>query len=302
MRLLTGHTNTVEALAYSRNGNLLASGGRDRSIRIWDTGTGRCQAVFKGVTDGWVRDVAWSIDDNSLCIIDSDRGVRVWDTTRAKEAWLLAQNQFGLYFRSAYSPDGRLLVACFGGGGPSEDSPDYEEGSIKIWQTKNFAQNPKRIETFASSLTFSNNGGLLVSGGGKHIELWDTANFKKAWSWTTQSSVSALAFAPDNRVLAAAEAKGMIVLDIDKRCQIASLPRQRKSIEAVAFAPDGQHMITGGNDGVVAIWQTETWERVTTFEFDLGKIRCLAIAPDGLTAVAGGERGRLIQWDLEVGD
>ena len=64
---------------FSHNGQRLASGSADKTVRLWDTETGALQQTLEGHTN-WVHSVAFSHDDRRLASASSDKTVRIWDT------------------------------------------------------------------------------------------------------------------------------------------------------------------------------------------------------------------------------
>jgi WD40 repeat protein len=77
---LLGHTHMVECLACSPDGQRLATGSLDRTIKLWDTSTGEEVFTLRGHTSGVVS-VAFSPDGRRIASGSWDRTVRVWDTT-----------------------------------------------------------------------------------------------------------------------------------------------------------------------------------------------------------------------------
>ncbi|MGF2040260.1 MAG: WD40 repeat domain-containing protein [Nostoc sp. CmiVER01] len=69
MQVLLGHTGAVWTVAISPQGNTLASGGVDQTIRLWDLQAGH---------SGWVRSVIFSCDGQILFCSD-DRTIKLWD-------------------------------------------------------------------------------------------------------------------------------------------------------------------------------------------------------------------------------
>jgi len=79
-------------------------------------------------------------------------------------------------------------------------------------------------------------------------------------------------------------------------------------VNDIALSPSGQIAISGGEDGVVIVWDINTGKEIRRFEGHSGPVRAVAVSPDGLTVISGGlsgasmmEPGELILWDLRTG-
>jgi len=84
LQKLEGHTSWVHAVAFSPDGSLLASASRDRTVRLWNAGTGQEVQKLEGHTD-WVRAVAFSPDGSLLASASRDRTVRLWNAGTGQE-------------------------------------------------------------------------------------------------------------------------------------------------------------------------------------------------------------------------
>jgi WD40 repeat protein len=104
--VLEGHTGPVFAVAFSPDGQLLASGSYDHTVRLWNPATGKELQKLEGHTD-LVQTVAFSPDGQLLASGSYDHTVRLWNPATGKELQKLKVD--GVVTMMSFSSNGPFL-------------------------------------------------------------------------------------------------------------------------------------------------------------------------------------------------
>ena len=192
---VSGHTNTVYSLTFKPNSYLLASGSKDKTIRIWDVGdlnNLRHVRTLRGHTD-YVYSVAWSPDGRTLASASGDGTVRLWNPNNGINFAVLRGHTENVIC-VAWSPDGRILAS---------GSADY---TVRLWDpdthgTRRVLRGHTRDVV---TLAFHPNGETLASGShDTTIRLWHpNTGVYKAPLTRYSSRRNSLAFSPNGQILA----------------------------------------------------------------------------------------------------
>jgi DNA-binding beta-propeller fold protein YncE len=161
LHTLTGHTKMVLSVACSPDGKLIASGGFDRTVRIWNAETGVQTALFKG--DSAARSLTFSRDGKTLVAgLGWSGDVKFWDTATFRELRTLKAKNLYL-FSVALSPDGKRLAAAGVERDPDSDRAYPDRGRVHIWDLASGKSLPPiPLSNHASGVVFSTDGKYVL--------------------------------------------------------------------------------------------------------------------------------------------
>jgi WD40 repeat protein len=257
LKTLRGHLNRVWTIAFSPDGQLLASGSDDQTIRLWNAHDGTCLTVLQGHTGG-VTSVSFSPNGQLLASASDNSSIRLWSidhgtclrTLHGHTRWVWAV---------AFSPDGQTLAS------------GSDDRTIRLWEVEtgtcrktlqgntDVRGSEDASARWVTSLSFSPNGQTLASGGeGASVRLWsvqDGTCFRLLQGHS--SCVWAVAFSPDGQTLASGSADLSVRLwDVQSGTCLKTFQGRTNGVRSVSFNPDGSMLASGSHDALVRLWDT----------------------------------------------
>jgi DNA-binding XRE family transcriptional regulator/Tol biopolymer transport system component len=247
---LTGPVGAVNSVAFSPDGETLATGNADGTVRRWDVATHRQITALTG--PGAVNSVAFSPDGTTLVGGSTHGTVQRWDVATRRQITALRDPAFtGTVTSVAFSPDGTTLVGA------------SRYHAVRVWDltTNSCTCVPPLTTTIttspATSVAFSPDGVTLATGNADGtVRLWDVATDRQIAALTGPAGpVTSVALSRDGETLAAGSADGIVrVWDVATDRQITALTGPGGAVTSVAFSPDGTTLATGSADHTVRLW------------------------------------------------
>jgi WD40 repeat protein len=236
-------------VAFSPDGELLASTDELGRLKLCDSHSGKETGMFKDVQEGssW-GGVAFSADGKTLAQA-GDRGVVCWDVAGGATTTVFPTN--GVTSSFALSPDGHRWAIA-----------DVTHGPVQVWLYLVPGQLGLTADHWddgpAVAVAFSPDGKFLSIGcSDGTVRLWDIDARKRAALLTGHTErVTVVAFSADGKSLATVSWDGTLrVWDLATSNERARLQAGRDSFfNSVSFSSDGRFLAAGGKDATVRVW------------------------------------------------
>jgi WD40 repeat protein/serine/threonine protein kinase len=312
---LRGHKNTVQGLALSPDGKLLATGtSGHEEVRIWDVSTCQVRATLPAYT----RYPACSFSPDGRHLATSserDSTVRLWDVASGRTT-LILREQTGMLF----SPDGRHLATV------------GTTGAVNLWDLASRQPEVRTLEagggTILGSLAFRPNGRELAASSEITVHLWDPASgrptrtlFQQVTIWNHPPNrmvyqqvpgvLRSVAFSPDGRWLAgttrhlhiflwdAASGRPVRTLGWPGPLAFNMYMGGGYQLGGVAFRPDSRLLAVAGFDSLVRLWDPATGKEVRILRGHNFPVLSVAFHPDGRRLASAGAEIKI--WDTVSG-
>ncbi|PWY78215.1 WD40 repeat-like protein [Aspergillus heteromorphus CBS 117.55] len=292
--LLRGHLRGVSAVRFSPDSTMIASGGADGAVKVWDTVTGRLIHTFEGHLAG-ISTISWSPDGATIASGSDDKTIRLWNVLTGKAHPIPFVGHHNYVYQIAFSPKGNMLV-----------SGSYDE-AVFLWDVRS-ARVMRSLPAHSDPV-----GGIDVVWDGTLvascatdglIRIWDTATGQCLRTLVHEDNppVTAVKFSPNGKYVLAWSLDDCVRLwdYVEGRCikTYQGHANRKYSLQGgfgvygVSGAPVHAFAVSGSEDGAVLCWDVVSKQVLQRIEGHAGVVL-------GVDACSMGESRLLVSCGLD---
>jgi WD40 repeat protein len=259
---LLGHRQRIHYIAWSPNGKLIASGGEDDIIRLWNTQTGKPLEPLVGHS-GAIYSLAWSSDGQTLASGSGDGNIHIW-AVKTGRLWRTLAGSGGPVYSLVWSRSAHILAS------------GSHDQTIRFWDTINW----RLLHVLTGhtgpvySVAWSPDEGTLASGSSDcSIRLWDgVTGLARQELKVHFGAVYSVAWSRDEILASGSRDQTIRLWHPKKRMATQVLEGHTDAICSVAFSSDGRLLASQCHDGTIGIWNPVTCDQIESIAEEVDNI------------------------------
>jgi WD40 repeat protein len=286
---LIGHSEAISSVAITPDGQNVASASHDKTIKLWNSQTGKLNRTIYGHTLA-VLSLAISSDGQNLVSGSLDETIKQWNLNTGQQIRSLKSDGYVAWNNAiAISQDGQTLVT------------GSTDKTIRLWNLNT----GQRLRTLYGhtlpimGVAMSTNGQILASAStDKTVRLWNPNSGKQIHLLSGHTTwVTSLAISPDNQMVVSGSLdKTIRIWNASTGELVRTLSGHDYSVLSLAISPDGKILASGGLDGEIRLWNLETGMLLHSLLGHNGQVVSLAISQDSKTLVSGSADETIKIW------
>jgi len=281
----------VSDVAFSPDGQMIATSSDDLQIRLWNADTGELRYELPGNRNA-IFCMTFSPDRRWLAAGGDGGQIRLWNVETG-QLWKTLSGQDSEVTALSFSPSGTTILAV--GSTITSWNIDAEQANLSVKDIL-----VRRFHTSnATIVAISPDRGSVVASGDHGLTAWDVSSDKSRTIVSGDGyKIRAVAFSPDGKTLASGGWDNMVRFwNFESGKEIHTCAGHTNHIFDMAFAPDGKSVASAGRDSTVRVWDAGSGQLLSTLKGHSGRISTIAFSSDGKTLASGGRDATLVLWE-----
>jgi len=286
LRTLKGHASGVQAIDFSPDGEIIATGSDDQTIKFWSK-DGKELRTFRGHS-GAAWDIEFSPDGTFIASLGAGNAVKLWQPKNIFFLPLLGHD--AAVYTAAFAPDGKIVATV------------STDGMMKLWRVDGTLLLTLKEGTAGLwDVAFSPDGKVIAVGGEKTVKLWHKSGRFLREIKAHKGTIHGITWSPDGKIIATASTDGTVKLWQPNGVLVRTLKLDGSAFWTVAFSPDGKALAVVGSSGTVAIWKPDG-TLLQAIDAHQALTTGVSFSPDGKTLASASTDGTVKLWKLDPSD
>ncbi|MEO1669322.1 MAG: TIR domain-containing protein [Cyanobacteria bacterium J06631_2] len=286
---LSGHYGAVLGVAFSPDGELIASGSADNTVILWQQ-DGSFLTQLEG-HEGSVNAVTFSPDSQLVASASADNTVRLWRRDGSFVKTFRGESDFN---QVAFSRDGKTLALAAKDGTIQLRSLDYNQFVL----TATLKGDNPTGGSFNSVAFSPDNRFIAAASDDRTVKVWQRDGTLVSVLKDNQGHrrrVLNLAFSPDSQLIATASEDRTVKIWQRDGTWLRTLRGHQGSVRGVAFSPDGQKIVSGSQDRTLKLWLLDG-TLLQTLKGHRDRVTAVDFSPDGNFVLSGSDDNSVRLW------
>jgi WD40 repeat protein len=262
---LVGHDDYVSSVAFSSDGETIATASGDGTVKLWNQ-AGQLLNTLP-VDQSLVTSVKFSPDGQQIATGGSDATIKLW--SRSGELLQTIKEHSEQVNDISFSPDGDTIASV-------------SANTIKLWsRSGELLHTLNGHQDLVLSVSFSPDGTMLASGSADQtVKLWTRSGQELKTLNGHRGIVNSVAFSPDGQTVASASDDKTVKLWTVSGQLIQTLEGHQDEVQGVSFSPDERTIATVSWDQSIILWNRQG-QRLQTIRGHRGWVNHISFSPDG---------------------
>ncbi|KAG0300571.1 hypothetical protein BGZ98_009076, partial [Dissophora globulifera] len=286
-----GHDYEINSITYSPSGHQIASGGLDKTVRLWDAKTVAPGLILSHTEYVW--SVAYSPSGHQIASGSADNTVRLWDAQTGAPGRVLSGHTDWVQ-SVAYSPSGLQIVS------------GSHDMTVRLWDALTGEPGPilSGHTLLVASVAYSPCGRQIASGSwDKTVRLWDAQTGAPGPILSNHTSlVTSVAYSPSGNQIASGSWDYAVRLwDSQTGAPGPILNGHTDFVKSVAYSPSGHQIASGSKDRTVRLWDAQPCATGPILHGNTDWVRNMTYSPSGHQIALGSKDSTVLLREAHTG-